>query len=242
MGWSRQPGQRTVQGTIEQCIQQIFQHEVTLSVSGRTDSGVHAFAQVAAFSSPKNKDVEKIRISLNGLLPEDVAIIEVEAMGLDFEPRFWSRSKCYRYTWFERPSRSPLRRHSVWHVRTPLRVDEMNRAAKLLLGKHDFSSFRARGCQAQSAVRQVKEISVRRIEGGYVYLDVHGHGFLRHMVRIIAGTLYEVGRNKQEAAWVDDVLCARDRTKAGRTAPAKGLALLDIRYGDGLPEWVRASK
>ena len=176
------------------------------------------------------------------MLPDDIAIVSVEPVGIDFEPRFWSRSKCYRYTWFERPSRSPLRRNTVWHVTEPLNVQEMHKAAQTLLGEHDFSSFRASGCQAQNAIRRIKEISVSRTDGTYVHLDVHGHGFLRHMVRIVAGTLYEVGRNKRDTLWVESVLKARDRTKAGRTAPARGLSLVEIQYGEGLPEWMQPQR
>ena len=112
----------------------------------------------------------------------------------------------------------------------------MNLAAQVLLGEHDFTSFRAQGCQAKHAVRRVKGISVHR-EEDMVYLDVHGHGFLRHMVRIIAGTLYEVGIGKRPIGWVSSVLDAADRTLAGQTAPAFGLCLMEVVYGDGPPEW-----
>ena len=127
-------------------------------------------------------------------------------------------------------------RHRVWHVHHELDVPAMTEAAQLLLGKHDFSSFRAQGCQAKSAVRIIKSIEVIS-EGDFVYLDVHGHGFLRHMVRIVAGTLYEVGAGKKSPPWVGEVMVACDRTQAGRTAPARGLCLMEVEYGDGPPEW-----
>lgn len=236
VGWSRQPGHRSVQGAIEACLEQILQHPVTLSVSGRTDAGVHARGQVAAFSTHKVREPKRVTLSLNGLLPPDVAIVHSELMPESFEPRFWSRSKCYKYFWLERPSRSPIRRAGVWHIHQRLDVDSMNKAALVLLGEHDFSSFRASGCQSKNAVRKIKDIAVQR-HGDCVVLEVHGHGFLRHMVRIIAGTLFEVGRGRQSPDWVRVILTGKDRTKGGQTAPACGLFLESIVYGDGLPEW-----
>lgn len=200
--------------------------------------GVHALGQVAAFTTHKKRDVEKIRIGVNALLPQDVAIVSLESVRLDFEPRFWSRSKRYRYCWLERPSRSPLRRNVSWHIYKRLNVEGMHLAAQSLLGEYDFSSFRAQGCQAKHAVRRVKGISVHR-EGDMVFLDVHGHGFLRHMVRIIAGTLFEVGTGKRKPEWIASVRDSKDRTKAGQTAPAFGLCLMEVVYGDGPPDWFR---
>lgn len=236
VGWSRQPEQRTIQGSIEACLAQLCQHSAGVSVSGRTDAGVHALGQVAAFTTTKRWDAEKLRIGMNALLPADIAIVSVALVRPDFEPRFWSRSKRYRYTWLERPSRSPMRRRTVWHVHKALDSEAMHRASQALLGEHDFTTFRAQGCQAKHAVRRIQGISVTR-EGDSVVLDVHGHGFLRHMVRIIAGTLYEVGIGRQSEAWVAEVLASTDRTRGGRTAPAYGLCLMEVVYGDGPPEW-----
>jgi len=235
-GWSRQPGQRTIQGCMESCLAQLFQESINVSVSGRTDAGVHALGQVAGFTTTKDRDGDKLRIGMNALLPKDVSVVSIERARPDFEPRFWSRSKRYRYTWLVRPSRSPLHRREVWHVHHKLDVGAMHRGGQSLLGEHDFSSFRAQGCQAKHAIRRIKGLEVFQ-KGERVFLDVHGHGFLRHMVRIVAGTLFEVGVGKQTEDWVNDVLEARDRTQAGRTAPARGLCLMEVVYGDGPPEW-----
>jgi tRNA pseudouridine38-40 synthase len=236
VGWSRQPGQRTIQGCIEETLTQLFQHPIQVAGSGRTDAGVHALGQVAGFTAPKKRDPESIRLGLNGLLPHDISVVSVQRVGLDFEPRFWSRSKRYRYTWLVRSTRSPLQRRQVWHVFRPLDVEMMQLAGQHLVGKHDFSSFRAQGCQGKHAVRRIEALSVTTT-GDNVHLDVHGHGFLRHMVRIVAGTLYEVGIGRQPSSWVTDVLQAKDRTRSGRTAPARGLCLMEVVYGEGPPDW-----
>ena len=236
VGWSRQPGQRTIQGCLEACLAQLLQHPVQVSVSGRTDAGVHALGQVAGFTTYKLRDPFKFQTGMNALLPPDISVLSAECVRPDFEPRFWSRSKRYRYTWLVRPARSPMLRHRVWHVYHAMDAASMATGAAYLLGEHDFSSFRAQGCQAKHAVRIIKGIQVTQ-QGEFIYLDVHGHGFLRHMVRIIAGSLYEVGAGKRPSEWICQVLSARDRRQAGRTAAAGGLCLMEVEYGDGPPDW-----
>jgi tRNA pseudouridine38-40 synthase len=241
VGWSRQRGLRSIQGEVEGVLERLLQHPVQLDVSGRTDAGVHALGQVAAFTTDKIRSPNKMRIGLNALLPPEIACVQaIETTG-DFHPRFWSRSKKYRYTWLTRPSRSPLRRNGVWHIYRELDVEAMSRAAAFLVGEHDFSSFRAQGCQARHANRIVQDISVNR-NNDEVFLDVYGHGFLRHMVRIIAGSLFEVGRGRKDAGWIEEVLQGKDRTKAGRTAPANGLCLMHVEYEDCPPPWFRADE
>jgi tRNA pseudouridine38-40 synthase len=207
-------------------------HPAHVSGSGRTDAGVHAHGQVASFETTARRSERSIRDGLNAKLPSDVSCVSADQVPLDFDARRWVRRKTYRYTWMDRPSRSPLNGDRVWHVRTPMRVEAMHEAAQYLAGKHDFSSFRAVGCSAQHPVRWIERISVER-RGQFVELSVVGNGFLRHMVRIIAGSLNEVGRGRQEASWLHEVLEARDRASAAMTAPAHGLALVSVEYGDG---------
>jgi len=235
-GWARQPGVRTVQGELEAVLQQLFQHPVHVIASGRTDAGVHALRQVASFATHKARPAEKVFTGLNALLAEDVACVEVEPADLNFRPRFWALSKTYQYSYLERDARSPLRRRRAWHVGRPLNVGDMNLAIQALVGQHDFSSFRAQGCRALHAVRIIQAARVERIDD-QVELTVQGHGFLRHMVRIIAGTLYEVGTGRRTVQWMEQVLQSQDRTLAGRTAPAHGLCLIDLVMGDEVAPW-----
>jgi len=234
VGWQVQPEGRSVQGVLEAALEGLFLEPIRAYPSGRTDAGVHAVAQVVAFDARVDRSPREVRDALNAVLPEDVAVVHAERAEPDFDPRRWVEAKRYRYTWLERAARSPLRRGRAWHVRGPLDVEAMDEGARLLVGRHDFSSFRAAGCTAAHPVRLVKDIAVVR-RGDEVHLDVDGHGFLRHMVRIIAGTLLDVGRGRHPSAWVGEVLDARDRSAAGKTAPAHGLTLLSVSYRNGAP-------
>lgn len=231
-GWQVQPGQRTIQGVVSEVLQRLLGHETSVEASGRTDAGVHALGQAIAFSTDQQRSLVEIERGLNALLPRDVAAVSVRQVPVDFDPRRWVRSKEYRYRFLERPQKSPLRRGCVWHVRQPLDVSAMQRGADLMVGRHDFSSFRAAGCGAQHAVRTVVAAEVRR-QIDEVELLVTGNGFLRHMIRIVAGTLLEVGLGRQEPEWIGEVLQACDRGRAGKTAPAQGLALIRVEYGEG---------
>lgn len=231
-GWQIQPGQRSVQGTIEEAVQALFGHHTHVAASGRTDAGVHALAQVAAFTTPVVRTARSVCGGLNDHLPDDIGCVDATEAPLEFDPRRWVIRKRYRYTWLDRPSRSPLRRSQSWHVRRPLDEEVMHMASQRMLGQHDFTAFRAARCQASHPVRTLEEIAVHR-EGELVHLDIVGNGFLRHMVRIVAGTLTEVGHGRQPPEWIDGVIASRDRAAGGRTAPPQGLCLVSVTYGDG---------
>jgi tRNA pseudouridine38-40 synthase len=235
-GWQHQPGQRTIQDVVERAIALICEHEARVTVAGRTDAGVHAEAQVCSFQTHVDRDERAIREGLNHHLPDDVAVVSATLVEDRFDARHWSWGKHYRYSYFTRTSRSPLRAARSWHVRN-LDVAKMVDGARHLVGRHDFSSFRAQGCAAGHAVRTVESVDVVR-HGDLVHLDVRGQGFLRHMVRIFAGTLADVGRGRTAPDAVAGMLEAKDRTMAGKTAPAHGLTLLEVRYGDGPPPWI----
>lgn len=228
-GWQLQPAARTVQGVLEEAIEGLVGHPARVHGAGRTDTGVHAEQQVAVFDTAVQRDARGIVGGLNARLPEDVACIVAARVPDDFDPRRAPHAKTYRYRWLDRPARSPLRRHRAWHLRQRLDDEAMAHAITALRGTHDFSAFRAAGCSATHAVRTIEGALVER-HGDEVHLVMQGTGFLRHMIRIVAGSLHEVGRGRRSPAWLAEVLASRDRAAAGRTAPAAGLTLESITY------------
>ena len=233
VGWQVQPNGPSVQACIEGALAKLLGTTVSVFVSGRTDSGVHALGQVIAFDHETNRPLKAFVQGLNSLMPDDVAVLKAEEVPADFDPRRWARGKVYRYRISNRPVRSPLRRFTHWEIFKPLDVDAMRVAAKALLGRHDFSAFRAADCQAAHAVREIFAVDIEGDGGGDISIRVHGSAFLKHMVRNLVGTLFEVGRGAEKPEWVAEVLAARDRTRSGQTAPAHGLCLETVFYGDG---------
>lgn len=233
MGWEIQRTGRSVQGEIEAALAQLLQHPARVAVSGRTDAGVHAEAQVASFVTHADRSEETIRDGLNALLPEDVACRRAEQVPLDFDPRRHARRKHYRYRWLDSRVRSPLRRGRVYQVRQALDVEAMASACAYFSGTHDFAAFRAAGCGARTTVRTFPAWQVSRVDDE-VHLDAFGHGFMRHTVRIVAGTLTEVGRGARDSVWVGRALSSGRRADAGPTAPAHGLTLVSVSYDPGL--------
>lgn len=232
VGWERQPNGPSIQQLLEEAAAPLVGHAVRIEGSGRTDAGVHAEGQVAAFSTTTERPAKAVRDGLNARLPADVAVVAAELVEPDFDPRRSARIKHYRYRWLDRPVRSPLRRGRVWHLRRPLDAAVMHDAVLPLIGEHDFSSFRAAGCGAAHARRTIPSLAVHRHDDE-VHLDALGHGFLRHMIRIVAGTLTEVGLGRWPVERVAEALAARQRSAAGPTAPAHGLVLLSVHYDEG---------
>jgi len=228
-GWQLQPNAETVQGVIERALERILGHEARVNAAGRTDTGVHAEMQVACFDTEVVRTPKAIREGLNAHLPAAVACVDAVLVPDDFDPRHAPHVKTYRYTWLVRSARSPLRTGRVWQVRPPVDVDAMHAAAQHVVGTHDLSSFRAVGCTSTHPIRTVESASVEAV-GDELQLRIQGTGFLRHSVRILAGTLYEVGRGARPPEWLREVLEARDRGAAGRTAPASALVLERIEY------------
>jgi tRNA pseudouridine38-40 synthase len=228
-GWQLQGETPTVQLAIERALLQLLGEPTRIFAAGRTDTGVHAEMQVACFDTEVQRTARAVRDGLNAHLPPSVACVSAELVDERFDPRHSPHTKTYRYSWLCRASRSPLRAGRVWHVRDPLDVASMELAVQAIVGTHDFSTFRAEGCTAKHPVRTVEGASVTQSREE-VHLRVFGTGFLRHSVRILAGSLHEVGRGKRPASWLAEILALRDRRAAGRTAPAEGLVLEDIRY------------
>jgi tRNA pseudouridine38-40 synthase len=230
-GWQKQGEKRTIAGAIEAALERIV-GPTEIEGSGRTDAGVHALAQVAAFDTEVVRGAREVRDGLNFHLPLDISCVSAELVADDFDPRRWAHQKRYRYSFLDRPSRSPLRDDRAWHLRGKLDVEKMASAAAYLVGRHDFSTFRHTGCGARHPIRQIDAATVARV-GEEVHLEVTGNGFLRHMVRIIAGTLADVGLGRRSPESVNDALAARDRARGGPTAPPGGLCLLWVSYYDG---------
>ena len=306
-GWQVQPGQRTVQGVLEVVLRQLTGQTVRVWGASRTDSGVHALGQVAAFSLQTRLSPEELLRGMNALLPPDVVVLDIA----ETSPRFWpsrdATAKRYRYLLYDGPIRHIFLRRYVWQVDPRLDVAAMHRAAQYLVGTHDFASFQSRGSPRQDTIRTLFDVSVRRYgagqgglwpwelrspflaplrapaaggepsgaslpgragqgseeqkiiysdpqpppllpnsvppqtadppnglrqdpEGDCILVEVEGNGFLYHMVRAIVGTLVEIGRGNRPPEWMAEVLAARSRSAAGKTAPPEGLYLLYVRF------------
>lgn len=228
-GWQLQPNGLTVQGTLEQALATVLRAPVRVTAAGRTDAGVHARGQVAVFRAPAPLDLEPLCRSINALAGPDISAVTAEVVADDFDPRRSARSRLYAYYLLNRPAPSPLWRNRAWHVPYPLDVGAMGEAATLLGGDLDFSSFRDAGCDAKTPVRRAIRSEVTR-DGDIIVYNIEATAFLRHMVRIIVGTLVAVGSGAISAGQFREILLARDRTKAGVTAPPHGLYLMEVRY------------
>jgi tRNA pseudouridine38-40 synthase len=228
-GWQRQEGQRTVQLVIEDAIRQVVGESVFVRAAGRTDAGVHADGQVVSFDLVQPMPAHGLLRGVNSILPPDAALVEVTEAAPDFDARFSARGKVYRYTVWNHFVRSPRRARTAWHVRQVLDMDAMRAAAALLVGEHDFRAFRASDCDRRTTRRLVRGLEVDR-QGAIVTFDVEATAFLKNMVRILVGTLIDVGRGRLEPAIVSRMLETGDRTAGGMTAPACGLTLLRVIY------------
>jgi len=228
-GWQVQPGKPTLQGALEKALGRITGVPTAVVASGRTDAGVHAMAQVAHFDTGRQLAEATWPKALNANLPDDMSVLAATQVGEGFHARYSAQGKHYRYRIMNRSARCPFRRDRCWHVPQALDVPAMVAAAHHLVGDHDYSSFRASGCGANSPKRTVHRLTVRQ-EGDEVVFEVFGGGFLKQMVRNLVGTLVEVGLGRQSPAWVASALAARDRCAAGPTAPARGLWLVSVDY------------
>jgi tRNA pseudouridine38-40 synthase len=228
-GWQRQANGPSVQASIEDALAEMTGTATAIRGAGRTDAGVHAFGQVAHFDSDANIPPLGFQRGLNALLPRSIAILSVEPEAPDFDARFSARGKLYRYSIWTGPTRSPLRDRYVWHLRRPLDVARMQEAADVLVGKHDFSAFRAADCERRTTVRTLSRLAVART-GDLVTVEVEADAFLKNMVRILVGTLCECGYGKRSATDVRQILDGGDRRHAGVTAPPQGLSLVRVDY------------
>jgi len=228
-GWQRQNDRRTIQAGVEQALSKVADEPIAVICAGRTDAGVHALEQIAHFDTSAKRDRQAWTLGANTHLPDDVRIIRAFSVSDAFHARSSALARCYRYILLNRKVRSALLpRQSTWCY-YPLNVERMQQAADYLVGEHDFSSFRAQGCQSNSPRRRVDWITVQR-EGERVIIEIVANAFLHHMVRNIAGVLMAIGADKEPPEWARQVLLARNRSSGGVTAPPHGLYLVAIHY------------
>jgi len=230
-GWQVQPHARTVQGVLEEALLQTTGEYGRITGASRTDSGVHAQGQVACFDTASELHTGTILRALNYWLPRDVAVLGCCQAPVDFDPRRWARSKQYRYRILRSTERRPLREGYVVRVWCDLNVPAMQECAGMLLGEHDFTSFASEHTEVEGRVRHVLRSEFVPLDDELHYV-IEANGFLYNMVRIIVGTLLEVGRGSMSVAEFADALRARDREATGPTAPARALTLVAVRYDD----------
>ena len=228
-GWQKQTNKLNIQGEIERAIEEITGEKVDLIASGRTDAGVHALAQVANFKIEKNIPIEKIPYALNSKLKKSIRIKEAKEVDEKFHSRYTCKRKTYKYVINNSIQGTAIYRNLQYHFPEKLDDIKMNEAVKYLIGEHDFKSFKASGTSSKSSVRTIYDAKVTR-EGEIVTIELTGNGFLYNMVRIIAGTLVDVGEGKIKPEDVKKILLAKDRLKAGRTLPPTGLYLVNVEY------------
>ena len=233
-GWQYQPGVKTIEGELNHYLSALCNDEIIVAGASRTDTGVHALGNLAIFDIDTNVvkiPPEKFAYALNQKLPEDIKIRSSKIVSEDFHPRKLPTVKTYRYQIINEEFPNPVERFYSHYTYVPLNLEAMQKAAVFFIGEHDFASFCAAGSTADTTVRNILDLNVRK-EGSKIIIEVKGNGFLYNMVRIIAGTLMDVGKGKIDPEAIKEIIEAKDRRKAGPTAPAKGLTLL----GYELPE------
>lgn len=228
-GWQIQPGAPTIEGELNRCLSELLQEKIQVIGASRTDSGVHALCNVAVFDTGTRIPPEKISYALNQRLPEDIRIQSSEKAADDFHPRHCDSRKTYEYRILNRAFPLPTRRLYAHFTYVPLDVEQMRQAAAYLIGEHDFKSFCAPAAVVESTVRRIYDLTVEK-SGDEIIIRVCGNGFLYNMVRIIAGTLMEIGRGNRKPEQMKEILALRDRQAAGPTAPACGLTLVKYDF------------
>ncbi len=228
---AQQEGVPSVQRALEEALSRVANHPVTVVCAGRTDTGVHATHQVVHFDTPSVRSSRGWVLGANTFLCDDLSVHAVRQVPEDFHARYSATARRYRYVIYNSPVRPALFREQITWNHRPLDEALMHEAAQCLIGEHDFSSFRAAGCQSNSPFRNVHRVTVSR-RGRIVIVDIQANAFVHHMVRNIAGVLMAVGSGKRPAHWVQDLLECRDRRLGGATAPACGLYFVDVTYGE----------
>ncbi len=229
-GWQFQKNGLSIQAVLEEKIQVMTREQVKVIGSGRTDAGVHALGQVCHFATRTRLEPDEIQKGLNSLLPDDILVRLAEAAPADFHARYSVKSKIYEYRILNRREPDVFLRNYVWHVSYPLDLKVLGQCLSLIQGEHDFTSFRSTGSNNQNPVRCIFKAGLRGPEDGLVRLVLEANGFLRHMVRSMAGTLVDVGMGKISVDGFLDILEAKDRQRAGIKAPARGLFLVRVVY------------
>ena len=235
-GWQRKAGVRTVQQAVEEALSRVADEPVRVVAAGRTDTGVHALGQVIHFDCAKSRSADAFRRGGNAHLPADVSLVWARPVSDAFHARFSATARTYRYVILNRPTRPAAWARRVTFAYRPLDVSRMQAASAALIGQHDFSAYRAVGCQARSPVREVRILDIVRHDA-FVILTIQANAFLQHMVRNIAGVLMAIGAGERPVGWAGDVLAGRDRNLGGVTASPDGLYFVSASYPEsfGIP-------
>ena len=228
-----QPNGLAVQQVVEEALEQLLKERVQVRSSGRTDAGVHARAMAASFTTSRNLPMQAFVEGTNRFLPADIAVQSARIVPDGFKPITMAHAKQYRYTIINSSVRSPLDRLYSWQVRETLDLDTMVEAASRFVGSHDFAAFRASNCVAKTTVRRIDSVEITRL-GSRITIDVVGGGFLKNMVRVMVGTLVDIGKGRFMPVDIDRLLLIGDRREAGSTAPACGLCLIQVFYPEKL--------
>lgn len=228
-GWQKQPKVLTIQQEIENALEKILKNKVCLIGSGRTDSGVHALAQVANFHTDSNILPNELLMALNSNLPQDIVVTDVDEVNENFNARFSSKKKHYRYVINNSKLPSALNRDKEYHYKYYLDVEYMKLAAKDIIGKHDFKAFMASRSKIKDTKREIYDVQINTLNGRII-IDIIGNGFLYNMVRIIVGTLLEIGSGRLDICTIKNMLTTGNRNLGGKTAPSQGLYLVNVEY------------
>lgn len=228
-GWQIQPNGKTIEGELNTALTEMFGERITVIGASRTDAGVHSCGNIAVFNTNVRMPAEKISYALNQRLPEDIVVLSSREVPLDFHPRHCKSKKTYEYRILNREFRDPNRRRNTYFYYRRLDVEAMRSAAQYLVGEHDFKSFCSIRAEVESTIRRIYVITVKE-ENDVIAIRIVGNGFLYNMVRIIAGTLIQVGLGDKKPEDIPQILKAGNRETAGPTAPACGLTMLGIEY------------
>jgi tRNA pseudouridine38-40 synthase len=248
VGWQRQAAGVSIQSLLEEALRELDERDVAVTGAGRTDAGVHALGQVAAFSIERPLTEDAVVRALNARLPDAVRVLSAAEVPPSFHARFDARAKSYRYRICNAGVLNPFERCYAWHVPFALDVPAMQAAAQMLEGVHDFAAFQSAGSDVRTTEREILKLqiadcrlpsdwdiaiaqSIDNLQSAIINVEITGSGFLRHMVRAIVGSIVEVGRGRHPPEWMAEVLASRDRGRAGQTAPAAGLFLVSVTYG-----------
>jgi len=236
-GWQRQDNVISVQEEVETALSKICNEKVVVFCAGRTDAGVHGTGQVVHFETTAVREMSAFTLGMNSLLPDTVAVRWVKEIPYNFHARYSAVARRYRYVIYNSPYRPGILKNGVSHYHQPLDVEKMQQACPYIVGEHDFTSFRALHCQANSPNRNIIHLKVDRY-GDFIVIDVKANAFLHHMVRNITGCLIDIGLHKQKPQWMKEILELKDRSQASPTAKAGGLYLVDVEYPEkwGIPK------
>ena len=226
-GWQKQPNKLNIQGTIEQAIKSITGEDVELNASGRTDAGVHALGQVANFKTNSQIPIDKMAIAINSRMKKSIVIKKAEEVDERFHSRLSCKRKTYRYVINNSPEGTAIYRYLETHIPQKLDVQKMQEAIKYFVGEHDFKAFKASGTSSKNSVRTIYDAKVEQ-KDDRIFIELTGNGFLYNMVRIISGTLLEVGLGNIKAEDIPNIIESKDRKMAGKTLPPHGLYLVEV--------------